>query len=174
MDLKPSIRQYIQELTKDLYKGYELQLDSVCKKLEISNFIADFDESISGVLKKNDQTGGYEAYVNRRHPQSRRRFTLAHELGHYISFKYDSYSKKELEQEGALADYAMSYRKDGVLSDAETEANLIAATMLMPQNKVQELQEQGLIIEEMAEKFFVSPSAMTIRLQNLYPDLMVI
>lgn len=172
MELKKEILNYIQELTKDAYKGYELQLDKICKKLSIKHFTASFEENVSGYIKKVDEE--YEIYINRKHPLNRMRFTLAHEIGHYISILNNSYSIEEFEKEGALADYAISYRKDGCSSDAETEANLIAATMLMPEDKIKELINHELTIEQMAEQFFVSPSAMTIRLQSLYPNLMVI
>ena len=174
MILKQEILSYIKEITKNAYKGYELQLDEICKRLSIKHFIAGFEENISGMIKKNPDSGEFEIFVNRKHPLNRMRFTLAHEIGHYISCKFNSFSKEELEKEGSLADYATSYRKDGCYSDAETEANLIAATILMPEDKVKEMVDQELTIEQMADKFFVSPSAMTIRLQNLYPGLMVI
>lgn len=176
MNLSQRIIDYLQELTKDAFQGYELQLGIVVKKLSINYFDADFneDENISGMIKKNDHTNEYEIFINRRHPRSRKRFTLAHEIGHFISYKFDSYSKEELEKEESLADYAISYRKDGHFSKAEAEANLIAATLLMPEDKIKKILNEGLTIEQMAEKFYVSPSSMTIRLQYLYPDLMVI
>lgn len=176
MELKQEIIDYLKEITIDAYKGYELQLGVIVKRLGINYFDADFneDENISGMIIKNDQTKEYEIFINRRHPRNRKRFTLSHEIGHFISCKFGSYSKDELEKEGGLADYAISYRKDGCFSQAETEANLIAATLLMPEDKVKKLLNEELTIEQMAEKFYVSPSAMTIRLQYLYPDLMVI
>lgn len=174
MELKKEIQDYIVELTKDSYKGYELQLEEICKKLNLKCFAADFDDNISGSILKDDGKDTYSIYVNRKHPRNRRRFTIAHEIGHYISFLNNGYSKDELESQGGFEDIAISYRKDGKFSDSETEANLIAAELLMPKDKVEELMKQGLTPEEMAELFYVSPSAMTIRLQNLYPNLMII
>jgi hypothetical protein len=43
--------------------------------------------------------------------------------------------------------------------------------MLMKEDHVKELMRQNLTPEEMAEKFNVSPSAMVIRLQKIFPDL---
>jgi len=174
MQLKKEIQDYIDELTVGLYKGYELQLDELCKKLNLTSYVADFENGISGALIKDKDADTYSIYADRRHARSRRRFTFAHEIGHYISYLKNSYSKEELERNGGFEDRAVSYRKEGVSSDAETEANLIAANLLMPQSMVDILLKKGLTPEEMAEKFYVSPSAMTIRLQSLYPDLMVI
>lgn len=174
MELKKEIQEYIHELTVDIYEGYELQLEKLCKKLALQCFSADFDDNISGSIIRDEGLDTYSIYVNRKHPRNRRRFTVAHEIGHYISYLKGSYSKKELEQEGGFEDVAVSYRKDGRFSDAETEANLIAAELLMPKDKVDELIKQGLTPEEMAELFYVSPSAMTIRLKDLYKDFMII
>lgn len=176
MELSKCIKDYIIELTDGdaLYNKNELQIEKLCKKLNLGCFSAEFEDDISGAIAKDADSESYSIYVNRKHPRNRRRFTLAHEIGHYISFKKGSYSKSELEKNGELEDYAISYRKDGVSSDAETEANLIAAELLMPQRMLENLMKEKLTPEEMAERFFVSPSAMTIRLKDLYPNLMVI
>jgi Zn-dependent peptidase ImmA (M78 family) len=99
---------------------------------------------------------------------TRKRFTIAHEIGHYISALCDSYSKKQLFSDNqGFEDYSISYRKNGLFSEAETEANEIAAQVLMPETYVRHFTEQKLSIEEMAERFFVSPAAMSIRLYSL-------
>ncbi len=67
----------------------------------------------------------------------------------------------------------MSFRHNDVHSKAETEANQIAAEILMPEKMVKDLVKQGLTAEEMADQFYVSPSAMIIRLQTLYDNLMI-
>ena len=131
--------------------------------------MADFDDDkISGSILRDDNNETYSIYVNRKHPPNRRRFTIAHEIGHYISFLKGSYSKEVLEKNGALEDYAIMFREEGKCSEAETEANLIAAEILMPEEKVRELVEQDLTIEEMADKFFVSPASMAIRVQTFF------
>jgi Zn-dependent peptidase ImmA (M78 family) len=174
MNLKPEIQAYIKELTKDMYEGYELQLDKLCKELGLNYFEADFEDNISGAIVKDGNSSVYSIYVNRKHARNRQRFTLAHEIGHYISYKSNSYSKEELEEKGCFEDQALSYRKEGKHSDAETEANLIAAELLMPKEIVEKFMEEELTPEEMAKLFYVSTSAMTIRLKDLYPNLMII
>ncbi len=174
MKLNSEIKNYIIELTTGLYKGYQLQLDELSKKLNLRFFLADFDDKkISGVIIKDEKTEFYNIYVNRKDPPNRRRFTFAHEIGHYISFKMNSYSKDELIANERFEDYAMSFRHNDVHSKAETEANQIAAEILMPEKMVKDLVKQGLTAEEMADQFYVSPSAMIIRLQTLYDNLMI-
>jgi Zn-dependent peptidase ImmA (M78 family) len=172
MKLKPKIQKRISELQVDSYSGYELSLEKICKDLNLNCFEADLDDGLSGLLLKEE--GSYSIYVNKNHAFSRQRFTIAHEIGHYLSYLMDSFSKDELEKEGRFEDKAVTLRKNGTYSDAETEANMIAAELLMPEEKVAELMKEELSPEEMADLFYVSPSAMTIRLQTLYPSISII
>jgi Zn-dependent peptidase ImmA (M78 family) len=150
-------------------------LDKVCDELSIDFFDADFNDSkISGMLIKDKETNKFGIYVNRKHSAVRQRFTIAHEIGHFLSYKHQSHSFNELNNAGGIEDYAMSFRKENSFSIAETEANLIAAEMLMPEDKIEKMKENNLTIEEMADEFFVSEAAMTIRLKALYPDLIVV
>lgn len=175
MQLSPEITQYIKDLTDGLYSGYTLKLEEVAKKLGLKCYLADFpDDRLSGAIIKDEESDSYNIYVNENHHPNRRRFTIAHEIGHYISYMHNSYSRDELLSSGGFEDFAMSLRQDGNYSDAETEANLIAAELLMPEEKVRELVEKNLMVEEMADLFFVSPSAMTIRLQSLYGSVMIV
>ena len=42
-------------------------------------------DDISGMIRKEQGgSSGYAIYVNGTHPESRRRFTIAHEIGHFI------------------------------------------------------------------------------------------
>lgn len=181
--LKPGIAEFIKKIaTDDLYEGgYALKIIDLCKRLNLEIYVADFiaDNTISGTIEKNDNNDTYSVYVNKNHHPNRRRFTAAHEIGHYISFKCGSYSKNELETKGGIKDI-LFYRKTGHFSRAETEANQIAAEILMPKRKVEQLLANKLLSEEMAEKFLVSHAAMIIRLKTmchfdpvLYEDLMV-
>ena len=94
MKLTPEIHRYISDLTKGLYKGYELQIDELCKKLDLQCFVADFEDDVSGAIIKDDNSNSYSIYANRKHPRNRRRFTFAHEIGHYISYLNKSYSEE--------------------------------------------------------------------------------
>lgn len=68
----------------------------------------------------------------------------------------------------------MSKSKNSLRNLAEAEATQIAYELLMPKESVDHFLKKGLTPEEMANKFFVSPSAMTMRLINLYPELMIV
>jgi Zn-dependent peptidase ImmA (M78 family) len=175
MKLKSTIEQHIKDLTKDCYDQHMLLLEKLCAKLNLKCFESDFDDDkVSGLLMKDEGKDSYSIYVNKKHPLSRNRFTIAHEIGHYLSYLNNSYSEKELKDNGQFTDYSMMWRHENIKSKAETEANLIAAKILMPEDKVAAFMQQNMTPEEMAKLFYVSPSAMTIRLKTLYPDLMVV
>jgi Zn-dependent peptidase ImmA (M78 family) len=174
MELSKKILIFIEGLTDGLYLNHALQLEAVLEKLKIKCYTADFEDSrISGAILKEDPDDKFIIYVAKQHHPNRRRFTIAHELGHYISYVNDSYSKNGFLENKGFEDYSILYRADGKSSEAEMEANEIAAEMLMPRVKVVELLEKNSTIELMAQKFFVSEIAMTIRLQKLYQDLII-
>ena len=121
------------------------------------------DNEYSGKIVRADNEAGYLIVINSRHHPNRRRFTGAHELGHYI------YHRDLLD--GGTGD-TLAYRSDGSESPnerigpaQETEANRFAANLLMPNRLIEKLQAEG--IEDpalMAERLGVSEAAMRIKL----------
>ena len=118
----------------------------------------DFDDRISGLIQKDEHYGGesgYAIYTNARHPITRRRFTIAHEIGHF-------YLHRELIGDGITDDGLYRSRLKGRL---ESEANQFAANLLMPKELVWKFVERGVdTVEELAKEFNVSKSAVSIRL----------
>lgn len=126
-------------------------------------------DEVSGILAINDGKGtiGY----NLQHSKGRQRFTVAHELGHYVMH---GKTKKELFVD---KDYIVKFRSNKKYSlteiKQEKEANAFAAALLMPKELVfKELyREQGLteneLIEFLAKRFEVSVPAMTYRISDL-------
>ncbi len=169
-----TIKEYVDKnITLDCYDGDMLLLDNVLKKLNISLYETEFEDSnASGELELKNEL--FSIYVNRSHPFTRQRFTVAHELGHYISYVCNSFSKEKIEKNGGFEDYIFYNRKNGNYKSedlkAEHEANQIAAEILMPEHRVKEMAEKNTLPEEMAKKFNVSASAMAIRLKSLYAE----
>jgi Zn-dependent peptidase ImmA (M78 family) len=168
------IIQTVKEDFSGFYEKFFLDLDSVCKHFGVSLFEAEFpDENVSGALTKNN--GDWSIVVNAKHPPSRRRFTIAHEVGHFLAIKYDSeIAKSFLESnDGIIKDYFVVNRSEEVDPEqyqVERQANMIAASILMPEDMVKNLYDQKVDIAEMAEKFGVSESAMSYRLKSLGLD----
>ncbi len=167
MELKNEIRDYIQELATDCYEDYSLQIKKILKKLKLSYFEGSFDDdTISGVLMRNKDSDSYEIIVNDKHSLKRKRFTTAHEIGHYISFLKNSYSKKWLEDNGCFEDH-LFFRKDSDQLSAEIEANEIAAELLMPKKVISQFFYEGKTVDEISQIFIASAEAVSVRLITL-------
>lgn len=109
-----------------------------------------FPDSISGtVIQEEDLLA---IGVNDKHPRVRQRFTIAHELGHYI-LGHDT--SKILDDK---------FDKD---SDKEKEANKFASELLMPIEILKrDLSSKKWNIPSLAKRYEVSEQAMTIRLME--------
>ena len=104
-------------------------------------------------------TSGYAIFVNNNHHTHRRRFTIAHEIGHFVLHG-------DLIGDGIAEDYLL--RADGFPNRIETEANKFAASLLMPRHLMIDYQIQGILsIPELAKIFNVSKDAMSIRLLGI-------
>lgn len=102
-------------------------------------------------------SAGPEIHVNRDEPAVRQRFTLAHEIGHFVLGHQNS--PRDLPQNFGSA----------VADPRERAANQFAAELLMPADAVRKLAASGRFasVEELAQAFQVSKVAMGYRLTNL-------
>jgi Zn-dependent peptidase ImmA (M78 family) len=127
-------------------------------------------DDISGLLiTKDDVT---TICVEKSHHLVRRRFTIAHEIGHhYLRHQFEPGDHVHVDR-GALVSMRSARSAEGT-DQREVEANQFAACLLMPRSLVQaEIERHGgvvseLLIEDLASKFKVSERAMTIRLGTL-------
>lgn len=127
---------------------------------------ASLHPEISGQIGLN-KNGTYEIAVNKNDFYYRSRFTMAHELGHYILHR-------DLLADGTDDTKAYRSTPDGEFYNRnikpfhETEANQFAANLLMPPSLVRrEWVACGDDVAAMAKKFAVSKEAMNYRLKNL-------
>jgi Zn-dependent peptidase ImmA (M78 family) len=92
-------------------------------------------------ITKSNISEKWVIYLRESDALTRKRFTLAHELGHYISFLEGSFSSTCLVN-GIYQDKYF-FRKNDLESNAdiwqmESEANAIAVTILMPEELVKD------------------------------------
>jgi Zn-dependent peptidase ImmA (M78 family) len=124
-------------------------------------------EDISGILDLRDP-GKPIIMVNSEHHQNRRRFSIAHEIGHFMLHK----------PLGIHVDKQTFFRspKSAESPDEyEIDANKFAAALLMPDYLISQtldmhadwLDSNADIISDLSEQFQVSVTAMSYRLQNL-------
>lgn len=144
-----------------------IDVQELAKKIGIKEIIpvSAWPDNISGGIKveNDDFIIGYNA----NHSEVRQRFTIAHELGHYILHR------KQILENGRIIDYAL-YRSN-ISNEMEVQANRMAADILMPSKRVADyLRENNdkaqTTIDALASKFGVSKIAMAIRMENEYKE----
>lgn len=146
-------------------------IELIAHRLDLEVEAAALGEDVSGVLVigKENSTIGYNATQS----SVRQRFTIAHEVGHFILHASDKKDNLFIDKQ-----YTATYRRDALSStgdDAqEIQANSFAAALLMPAELIQKELEilhmdmsDGDSLFQLANKFEVSPQAMTIRLGSL-------
>lgn len=141
----------------------------VAEHFEVTVRPSKFKDEVSGLLSIRDgrPTIGY----NNLHPSVRRRFTIAHEMGHYILHRNESDLFVD-------KNYSKVFFRDDKSSEGEyireLEANAFAASLLMPRAMLQKeiakrsfdlAEEESL--DKLANAFQVSRQAMAYRLANL-------
>lgn len=158
-----SIEQYSRripphELTilKDFTAEAPVKVGALAKALGLKVVVSTLPLNISGMLKP-DEGGGFVVKINRFEPKERQRFTIAHEIAHYLLHR-------QLIARGVV-DSAL-YRSK-LSSRLEAEANRLAADILMPRKLVEHeksLAPVGVDVDRyLAQKFEVSLPAMDIR-----------
>ena len=188
--IKEKEKKIIDQLIKDYNSNQEIN-DQIPVKIvekikeqniELNELCYDLHDEVLGEIKK--ENGKYKINIQGYDFNYRRRFTMAHELGHY------KLHKDLLDEEG-LDDglsYEAMYRKNAKISSIEeTQANKYAIEMLVPKeliisivkelNKIKEIpriiDENGEannlnLIEYLSNRFEVSKIALGFRLNQLY------
>ena len=164
-----------RKVLRDLgIKHGPVKLKPLTQKLGIDLAFESLDEELSGVLIKEDRK--VFIAVNSKHSTTRQRFTIAHEIGHFmLAHPGEMFVDKTLRQRAVVV------RRDGRSSEGtdkdEVEANRFAAELLMPRDFVEEEVRKRLarkptpskeaLVSDLAKHFEVSPQAMEYRLVNL-------
>jgi Zn-dependent peptidase ImmA (M78 family) len=130
------------------------------------------EEKVSGfILRENESV---IIGVNSIHHTNRQRFTIAHEIGHFLLHRGEM-----IHIDSDRKAFEINLRDEQAstgLSPNEKEANLFAAELLMPRSLLtQDVRKIGRIdllynediIRELAKKYKVSVAALTFRLANL-------
>jgi hypothetical protein len=138
-----------------------VRLSELAKALGVPVKAATLGPGISGEIRPSEN--GFVIRINRHDPAKRQRFTVAHELAHFLL---------HADQIGTGISDDVLYRSS--LSDRrEAQANRLAADILMPDNlvrqQVEAAHEKGVgdLVLFLAEEFAVSEAAMRIKLDQL-------
>lgn len=141
--------------------SYPVKVGELATELGIEVKRAPLEPKISGLIQPSSTSpSGFEIRVNKYEVPERQRFTVAHEIAHYLLHR------KEI---GSGVVDNILYRSN-LTSRKEAEANRLAADIVMPEKAVTaELKRLGGltspdIVDQMAELFRVSVPAMKVRL----------
>lgn len=159
-DLKNSILSY--------YKGKSFDIVSfVREKIPEIELIesTQMPNDVSGFIRKNNDK--IYICVNSLDNPRRKRFTIAHELGHYFRHR------EEIDGEGFVDGFGKTMFRNKEKNKQENEANEFAAELLMPEDEfIEEWNKSDSNITSMANLFIVSESAIITRARflNLIQD----
>lgn len=167
-----SVRQ-AEKTAQELLDRFEIStvpvpVEEIAVRLGAQIVHESLDSTISGLLLR--EGGAKLIAVNSEHHQRRRRFTIAHELGHL-----------QMHEGDYIVDSTVRVnRRDTISSMAsdreEIDANAFAAALLMPDSLVREalsrvrdtqISNPSRVVDALAEQFGVSAEAMGYRLINL-------
>ncbi|MDG4655032.1 ImmA/IrrE family metallo-endopeptidase [Chryseobacterium arthrosphaerae] len=144
-----------------------VDIETICLNYDISLEPIDAEDNLSGFFLINESKKKIIGY-NKKHPDNRVRFTIAHEFGHFqLHCKKDhkifidsKFFRNELSSSGTLRQ--------------EREANAFAAALLMPiallekeLSKIKQDKRIDEILPKLSRSFKVSEESMKFRLINL-------
>lgn len=145
-----------------------VKIGAIIKYYGFKLFEADMPDNESGlIIVSKDNIDKYNAkkiiIVNSNHSNRRNRFTVAHELGHFIMHKNEE---------------IFAHRETGENDCEEINANSFASALLMPKkavnNLVKSIKEEFwgevpeyYLISQVADTFNVSEAAAEVRLRKL-------
>jgi len=165
----PTIEQQAAKLLEEnSVRRAPVPVEAIARAVGLDVRYAPTTDDVSGALIRNGKSAVIA--VNSAQHENRQRFTIAHEIGHFILHKRTDQHFDE--------DFRIDYR-NAVSSEAtqrsEIEANGFAAALLMPVKFLQndllrvELGESDADqeIQTLAVRYKVSSRAMELRLLNL-------
>ena len=162
--MMPGIEQRATQLLHDHDAlSPPVDIEGLARSLGISVSLEELDNDVSGLMLIED--GRVNVAINAAHHRHRRRFTLAHEIGHMLLHATG---------DRVVVDrrfYRNEWPSSGELRE-EIEANAFAAALLMPESLVREHIDARAGITDidvfrLATLFAVSEQAMTLRLVKL-------
>jgi hypothetical protein len=147
------------DIIKSHQRSYPVQMVPLATDLGLRVYrVMDWPNNISGRLYKSVEHGGPSGFaidVNGKHPEVRRRFTIAHEIAHFVLHRHHI----------GNGVYDDGLYRSGLPNSIEVQANKGAAEILMPRHLISAAMNNGFSTpEKLAQAFHVSEAAMEIRL----------
>ena len=169
----PVRRKRIADITRDILTGNDVTgppvpIEAIVKKHGLKLHFRRLDSDLSGFLYRDAIQSVIG--VNSQHAKVRQRFTMAHELAHFLLHRGESLHVDRAVQ----AKFRSTISSQGV-NPEEIEANLFAASLLMPaeflQRDIAEIKPTDILDDKsmtsLAKHYDVSTQALLLRLVNL-------
>lgn len=132
-----------------------VDIKKIIKRMEIELREDILPTDVSGAVRKEDN-GQITIYCDITEDEARQRFTMAHELAHFLL--------GHLDNNLYISDNIL-LRSSKMTNTQERDANYLAAEILMPMEKIDHITDtQSLGIGELAKILNVSEQALSIRL----------
>jgi len=167
MEVKMTKEEVLKIVDNSFSKGKNIDIISMATTLGINVYSEPMSNDKSAFLRKEDDT--FTITVNENHKMERQRFSVAHEIAHFILHN------------DLIENNTCVGRESNAISldlEKEEEADNFAAEMLMPQKYVEEYLSKNnihknmfifddAIVKDLANKFNVSFFASIVRMRDL-------
>lgn len=156
-NLATDVRQAIDEHLSE----HPVKLGAVAKRLGVKVLLSTLPRGTSGQI--GQENGDFVIRINRHEAKHRQRFTLAHELAHFLLHR------DRIVAEGGWSENVLL--RSGQPANIEYEANRLASDLVIPSAQLAEATAEysgpmtSEVIEDLARRFGVSTAAMEIKLQ---------
>ncbi len=171
-------RKYISTTVEELLNQNNIKVppivvEELASALGVTIQYKPADDKLSGFLIRDLKNHRAVIGVNSSHPQNRKRFTIAHEIGHFLL-----HESEKVYMDGINNIFRVQHRNQDSSKGSsveEKEANLFAAELLMPKKflakDLDNCSTLNLLDEEelkkLADSYQVSTQALTFRLAYL-------
>jgi len=156
----------VMDMVQEARQSIPVNVEALARRMGVHVAYKPLPDNISGYVHRNNES--WAVVVNSLHGLARRRFTLAHELGHFVWHRRVlGDGTNDTKKYRAEAGY--DFYNDAIDHKHEREANQFAAALLMPSEMVRHVHRTAGVNDprRLAALFGVSPRAMEIRLDNL-------
>lgn len=139
-----------------------IDVETVASMVGLDVMRLPLEDGTDGLLVKDQPGKPFKAVIDSNSNQHRARFTLAHEIGHFVK-KYQDFPENETAGEVERRSEMSSYGTD----PEEVWANKFAAALLMPSGVMRRLWADNASVEEISDRLDVSIASIGHRLENL-------
>ncbi len=157
------LNEELEEITTNILVQYDMlktpvDVVEIANQLEIEIYETKLKNEISGAIRYDKNSKKFEIMINESNSPRRKRFTIAHELGHY-------FLHKQYLEDGSMHIDVLYRNSENKLD--EQRIDYFAGALLMNKILVEKFSQITDSVTELAEIFDVSESAMIVRLNIL-------